>query len=149
MLNVSWKSPGNLLGWICVHPVLEDDGTVLVGHCAAVWSWWWHNKMMGHLSTWMMGSATRQDIAMYTCKRDCIFFVQRSCVNDSYNKAIACGRWCCEANSASSGRQSPGGTAFVSASLYSRFCWQCYLTARFIRATIWTRCAGVSYLFLY
>ena len=21
LLNVSWKSPGNLLGWICRHPV--------------------------------------------------------------------------------------------------------------------------------
>ena len=25
LLNVSWKSPGNLLGWICRHPVFESD----------------------------------------------------------------------------------------------------------------------------
>jgi len=35
LLNVSWKSPGNLLGWICRHPVRA----VLSCYCPSFWRW--------------------------------------------------------------------------------------------------------------
>jgi len=82
-------------------------------------------------------------VIMDSWKCGCICVAQQIYVNDSYNKAVACRRWCWQTNSVSSGRQSPRGSASFGAALYSRLCRQCYIAAWCVRTAIWTRCPGV------